>query len=518
MSDFANTVVFGEKLNNIENSYRRVVFLFFVTLLTRLPFQSKLLYHYDSVQFALALEKYDPYLHQPHPPGYFLYVMTGKALYFFLQNANSSFILISLIASGLAVVAIYYLGEAVFDARTGRWAALLAMTSPLLWFYGEVALSYVVAAVFNSWIAALCWQSLHKDSKRVYVSAILLGVGAGIRQDLLMFLFPLWIFSIAQLGWRKLVSALLILGVTVAAWFVPMLVISGGVERYSAAVNEFWRFHYSYFAIWKAETPARLDVLLTLMGFASYGVGIGSVFILFGLYASIRTGYWRAIEKDRLVFFALWLLPELIFHYIIFLLPYNHAYGLFLLPALCILLPRLVEYVIAELRKVAGYVRLNADVVAPLILGLLVIINAGVFCLTDISYSAKSIRKHDRNLAIMLAGIKNNFSKDETIIIDFRSSIFYGYRHIQYYLPDYTVYLADQRTKERGETRHIFAAMNGKTFFAKTIRIPENTRYILYVMDPSDEKYERELQQQHMDRITLENAIRLYYQQLKRDL
>ena len=154
----------------------------------------------------------------------------------------------------------------------------------------------------------------------------------------------------------------------------------------------------------------------------------------------------------------------------------------------------------------------------PLTLGLLVAINAGVFCLTDISYSANSIRKHDRNLAIMLAGIKNNFPKDETIIIDFRSSIFYGYRHIQYYLPDYTVYLADQRTKERGETRHIFAAMNGKTFFAKTIRIPENTRYILYVMDPSDEKYERELQQQHMDRITLENAIRLYYQQLKRDL
>jgi len=257
MSDLVNT---GEKLNSIENSYRRVVFLFFVTLLTRLPFQSKLLYHYDSVQFALALEKYDPYLHQPHPPGYFLYVMAGKVLYFFLQNANSSLILISLIASGLAVVAIYYLGLAVFDARTGCWAALLATTSPLLWFYGEVALSYVVAAVFNSWIAALCWQSLHKDSKRVYVSAILLGVGAGIRQDLLMFLFPLWIFSIAQLGWRKLVSALLILGVTVAAWFVPMLVISGGVDRYSTAVSEFSRFHYSYFAIWKAETPARRDL------------------------------------------------------------------------------------------------------------------------------------------------------------------------------------------------------------------------------------------------------------------
>src|SRR5439155_13400219 len=124
MSDFDNTVVFGEKLNNIENSYRCVVFLFFVTLVTRLPFQSKLLYHYDSVQFALALEKYDPYLHQPHPPGYFLYVMAGKVLYFFLANANLSLILHRIFGSGLAVVGVYFLGVVVLHARTGRWAAI----------------------------------------------------------------------------------------------------------------------------------------------------------------------------------------------------------------------------------------------------------------------------------------------------------------------------------------------------------------------------------------------------------
>ena len=75
-------------------------------MLIRLPFRAKLLYHYDSVQFALALEKYDRYLHQPHPPGYFLYVMADKAVNFFLQNANSSFILVSVVASGLSVVAV----------------------------------------------------------------------------------------------------------------------------------------------------------------------------------------------------------------------------------------------------------------------------------------------------------------------------------------------------------------------------------------------------------------------------
>src|SRR5213592_2807856 len=173
------------------------VALFIVTVISRLPFTSRLLFDQDSVQFALALEKYDVYLHQPHPPGYFLYVMAGKLLDHFIQDANTSFIAMSVVASGLTVVAIYYLARAIFNENTAWWAGWLAVTSPLLWFYGEVALSYIVAAFFNAWIALLCWRLLHGERKRAYLSAVLLGIGGGIRQDLLMFLFPLWIFCIA---------------------------------------------------------------------------------------------------------------------------------------------------------------------------------------------------------------------------------------------------------------------------------------------------------------------------------
>src|SRR4030043_321809 len=90
--------------------------LFFVIIIvTRIPFTSKLLYHWDSVQFALALEKYDIAVHQPHPPGYFLYVMLGRLLNLFIEDANTVFVSISFIFSGLTVVAVYYLGKEVFD-------------------------------------------------------------------------------------------------------------------------------------------------------------------------------------------------------------------------------------------------------------------------------------------------------------------------------------------------------------------------------------------------------------------
>src|SRR5205809_1230104 len=107
------------------------VALFIVTVISRLPFTSRLLFDQDSVQFALALEKYDVYLHQPHPPGYFLYVMAGKLINLFFHDANSSFLALSLIGGGLTVVAVYYLGLSIFDRETGLWAAALAFTSPL---------------------------------------------------------------------------------------------------------------------------------------------------------------------------------------------------------------------------------------------------------------------------------------------------------------------------------------------------------------------------------------------------
>src|SRR5438552_14493119 len=109
--------------------------LFTITLLIRIPFTSRLLYDQDSVQFTLATEKYDVYLHQPHPPGYFLYVMSGRLLNLFFHDANSSFLVLSLVGSGLTVVAVYYLGVAIFDRETGLWAALFGLTSPLLWYY-----------------------------------------------------------------------------------------------------------------------------------------------------------------------------------------------------------------------------------------------------------------------------------------------------------------------------------------------------------------------------------------------
>ena len=51
---------------------------------TRFAFRSHYLYDLDSVNFALGMGRFDPRVHQPHPPGYFVH-MSGPPVEFRLS-------------------------------------------------------------------------------------------------------------------------------------------------------------------------------------------------------------------------------------------------------------------------------------------------------------------------------------------------------------------------------------------------------------------------------------------------
>ena len=487
------------------------IVLFVITLLLRIPFTSWLLYDQDAVQFALATEKYDVYLHQPHPPGYFLYVMSGRLLNLFFHDANSSFLVLSLVGSGLTVVAVYYLGVAIFDRETGLWAALFGLTSPLLWYYGEVAVTYVVAAFFNIWIAIMCWSLLQKESRWLYLSSIVLGITGGIRQDVLIFLLPLWLFCAIRFHPKQILTAGLMLGVTVAAWFIPLLFMTGGPERYFAAVREYWLFHTSTFAVWNAGIGSRGYFLLSFLGNTSYGLGIGTIFLFFGLYVFCRTGDWRLVSTKKILFFVLWLVPAFLFHIFVFMNPDQAGYSVFFLPALFVLLWPAVKYALEQIDGVLGRHTLGAATACRAVVLGLITINVLFFLFSDSAVSAKGIREHDRNLAAILRGIETNFPPDETVIVDDKFYGLYNYRHVQYYLRKYRVYLT-ALSKNKGEGGHIILAKNGQTFIAERIDISPEVRYVVYLTNPLDHRYVETLQAKGFRRLQLDEMNALFYQ------
>ncbi len=262
--------------------------LFLLGILTRVPFRSRFLYHWDSVNFALGLEHLDIYQHQPHPPGYFLYVMTGRWVRLLVGDANASLVWMSVLAAGLTAAATFWLGRSLWNRGAGIAASLLFLTSPLFWFHGEVALSYMVEALFVVLVALLCYGHLKGTDDRVWLSALVLGVAGGFRPNTMVFMLPLWAVAAWRYRWRRALGAAGVLAGVCLAWLAPMIVLTGGMVRYTEALRaagEIVAGESSFSGIRQlAVNGFRLGM------FTFYGLGAGIVPLAVG-------GLYRAVAR-----------------------------------------------------------------------------------------------------------------------------------------------------------------------------------------------------------------------------
>src|SRR5580692_6139479 len=93
--------------NMIYRQKRFLALLISAVAISRFVFRSHYLYDLDSVNFALAMRHFSPRVHQPHPPGYFLYICLGRLLDFICHDANLSLVVLSILASCGVVIVIY---------------------------------------------------------------------------------------------------------------------------------------------------------------------------------------------------------------------------------------------------------------------------------------------------------------------------------------------------------------------------------------------------------------------------
>ena len=126
--------------------------LFVITIITRLPFQSQFLYHWDSVNMAFGVRQFDVPAGSPQYPGYIVYIVIAQATNLLFNDPQRTMVFISVLSSGLAVVAMFYLGREMFNPITGLIAALFLAASPLFWFYSEIALPHT----FDLFFITLC--------------------------------------------------------------------------------------------------------------------------------------------------------------------------------------------------------------------------------------------------------------------------------------------------------------------------------------------------------------------------
>ena len=453
-------------LRSLKSSLLIPLVLFLFALAVRIPFASDMLYHHDSVNFALALEHYDISGHQPHPPGYFLYVMLGKLVHLFIADANSALVSMSIAFNGLTVLFIYLLAEAMYDRRTAIIASLLAVVSPNLWFHAEVALTYGAEAFFSTLTGFLCWRLYQGRHCAIWMSVLALGVAGGFRQNTMIFLFPLWLIAAWKgPGRTRIIPALALLVIVCAAWFVPMASMTGGLDVYMGAFKELWEFSTGHNSVFEKGWQHFLIFSRAILSFSIYNLGAGIVIIGTAFYAAARNGELSSICHGTRWFYAAWILPSYTFYQLIFIHPANPGYALIFLPPLLLLCARGTLRLGERMTAISG-----KKCTAILTLATLVA-NMSMFLFSDTEISLPTIRRHDRDLTLIMKEM-GSFDPDNTAII-LQPYLFHGFRLVMYYLPEYTMYMKNDRSVAAGR-KQIFWGTGRRTFISDKILLPAN--------------------------------------------
>ncbi|MEK7817029.1 MAG: glycosyltransferase family 39 protein, partial [Actinomycetota bacterium] len=283
------------------------------TIVTRMPFRSQVLIGGDSINYARSLERYSIADDSPHSPGYILYVAAARIVSYFLENPNSSLVALSILCAALSTAAIYFVGRRLFDEATGITAAVLLLFSPLFWYESEVALSHIVEL---PWALVSVWllYRLFFERRNAVLLAVVIGISGGFRQDVLMFLAPLWLMGTFRVGRREMLLSWAAMFVSVLAWLTPVIYLSGGLWEFLGAGGA--HFSESTSRTFFFSTGAEgLLMNIEEIWWAMLWL-LGSVLIIMfpvAIGALLRLKQVRQWPDKRIVFLAVLTAPALLF-------------------------------------------------------------------------------------------------------------------------------------------------------------------------------------------------------------
>ena len=224
--------------------YTNVTILVLATLFlaAHLAFLPASLEDLDSINFALGMRHFDVAHHQPHPPGYPLFILAAKAARTVASSEARALGLVSVIAGALSVLALFALFLALEpDPMAGRRAALatlVAVTAPLYWFTASRPLSDMPGLAAAVAVQALTLMA--PTPLRLASVSFLAGFAAGIRSQVAWLTVPLLALTIARRprADRARTAAMSLAAFMVGGltWGIPLIVLTGGPRAYWHAV------------------------------------------------------------------------------------------------------------------------------------------------------------------------------------------------------------------------------------------------------------------------------------------
>lgn len=432
-----------------------------LVLATRVPLASKYLFSWDAANFALALDAYSVPAHRPQPPGYPLYVAAAWLLRGVTGEANSAYVSLSILTSTVGAVLVLGLGWRLLGGMGAAVATALFLSSPNVWGHGLVAYPYAFLALIATAVAWITVEARWGSRDLTGLGAIILGLGAGTRPDLLLLIGPLWIFGACQRGWRTLAPGVALMTLGVLVWLLPMVMLSGGWSSYLAAAQiygEYWGAPTATPAAYVYALQVQLD---TLLGYLYQTAAPG--FLLLAIYGMGRLLPPRVLGRRRAwTVLPLWVAPPLSFYTLVHI--GNLGYLLSIVPALAIWAAAAAGALAGD---IAGYVR-RPRARGPLLASIATLATAAgaaLFLLLPGPVSLREIRSVDRELQRGIALIQQ-YPAESTYVISFDR-----FRQYSFYL---------QRRRKLGHVRSALTLLDGNlTANRVTLDVPKGVHTVI---------------------------------------
>ena len=295
-------------------------------LAAHLAFLAPSLEDIDSINFALGLRQYDVAQHQPHPPGYPVYIALGRIAKAILEVTASSLgptrieslalAVWSPFAGALALIAAFSIFRTVSSSSMALWATALLAASPLFWLAGSRPMSDMPGLALALGAQALLLTGM-KEKRALIAGALLVGLAAGVRVQTACLTVPLYALAMYEqrregVVWilTRPVAALAVGGL---AWAIPLITVTGGVDQYLAALRSQADEDFAWTGmLWTTPTPRRLifalwETFVLPWDSIPLGIVIGVVALAGLLVAVLR--HRRAVALVALAFG-----PYAIFH------------------------------------------------------------------------------------------------------------------------------------------------------------------------------------------------------------
>ena len=226
----------------------------------------------DAINFAMGVRDFDVAQHQPHPPGYPIYIVLGKVARSVLATAghaptprpshapieSSSLAWWGVLAGACAAFPLVVLFRLVGgDERLAAGAMLLTLACPLWWLTASRPLSdtmglsaalAVQAVLATAFARQRGWHErdvtaadLAGTGRLIVLGACLAGLAAGLRSQTVWLTAPLLAIVVADRAGRGAAAAIVGSAMTftagLLAWLVPLVVVSGGPTAYWRALT-----------------------------------------------------------------------------------------------------------------------------------------------------------------------------------------------------------------------------------------------------------------------------------------